>query len=335
MRIDHQTHWFPKRLLDELVGREGYPTLERNGDGYTLLHPPAGRWRQPIHSLFFDLDEQFEDLNANGIDAMLSSTAMIFDLALFELQEARDLATLANEEYAATQRAHPERFFGLATVPMQDPDVAVEVLDDAIGRLGLKGVSMHANVGGKAICSPELEPVWDRIEELGVPVVLHPTRSVLAPTYDFMSVPVDVMVNWLLDTSAALLTLIMSGTFDRLPKLVVLHPHIGGTLPYVLGRLDSTATALESHLRAGGKGEAWKTSELPSWYLKNRIWTDSASSTPPALKMALDVYGVERITLGSDVPYVPRERHLNFLREQLPAEQVERILTNKLPGLTA
>ena len=192
---------------------------------------------------------------------------------------------------------------------------------------------MHANVGGSAICRPELEPVWDRIEELGVPVVMHPTRSILADTYDFLSVPVDVMVNWLLDTSAAALSLIMSGTFDRLPRLVVLHPHIGGTLPYVLGRLDSTATALAGHLHAAGKSEAVKTAELPSWYLKNRFWTDSSSTTLPALKMALDVYGVDRITLGSDVPYVSRERHLDFLRKHLPAEQVETILTNRLPGI--
>jgi aminocarboxymuconate-semialdehyde decarboxylase len=331
--IDHQAHWYPKALLEALAGREGYPTLERADAGYTLLHPPAGRWRQPITSLFYDLDQQFADMSACGVDVMLASPAMIFDVALFELPEARDLATMANEEYAATQRAHPDRFLGLATLPMRGPDVAVEVLDDAILRLGLKGVCMHANVGGSAICRPELEPVWDRIEELGVPVVLHPTRSVLAPTYDFMSVPGDVMVNWLLDTSAAAVSLIMSGTFDRLPRLVVLHPHIGGTLPYVVGRLDSTAAALKSHLGAAGKGNAWKTAELPSWYLKNRFWTDSSSTTLPALKMALDVYGADRITLGSDVPYVSRERHLNFLREHLPAEQVERILTNRLPGL--
>lgn len=316
VKIDHQAHWYPPSYIKAMRDRPGSPTVERADGRDWFVSPASGR--MPLAEHFTDLDLQWQDLETNGFDGAVISPAVLGDVGLLDASEATEMARLLNEEYAAAQAARPESMFALATLPLQDPAAAVAELDHAVGRLGLAGVLMHSNVGGRPICDPALEPVWERIADLGLNVVVHPTRSTMAPAFEQWHPKIDVMLAWLLDTSAAAVGLIVSGVLDRWPDIQVLHPHLGGTLPFITGRLDGTAAM------AG-------LSRSPSWYLANRFWVDSSTHTPGAIELAVRAYGAERIAFGSDVPYLVREHHVNFLQSNVAPETAEAIMENRFP----
>jgi len=322
MRIDHQAHWYPEAFVKAMAERGGRPGASVRGRDPNRVQ--GGPDPLPLPPTSSDLEAQLEDLAAAGFDAMLSSPAVFGDVSPLEVPEAKELCLLVNEAYAQAQRDHPGQFFGLATIPLQEPEAAVEVLDEAILRQGLAGVLVHSNVDGRPICHPESAPVWDRIGELGVNVVLHPTRSVIAPAYGDWGELIDVSLGWLLDTSAAAFSLIVSGTLDRIPDLQVLHPHIGGVLPYLVGRLDGVARYRRLNLGTAA-------SELPSAYLTKRFVVDSSTHTPGALRLAIDLYGSERVVFGSDSPYLPRADHVDFIQKVLAAPDGEQLMNARFP----
>ncbi len=175
-------------------------------------------------------------MDAAGIDTVVASSVIAGDVTSFELGEARAMAELLNEEIGATQHAYPDRFRGLAVLPAQDTGAAIEVLDDAIGRLGLFGVLLHSNRDGGSIADPELWPLYERIAELDVPLFLHPTRAFAEERVTAYSL--EPPLSYMFDTTVAAMSLIVSGVLDALPDLKVVHPHFGGTLPYLVDRID-------------------------------------------------------------------------------------------------
>lgn len=303
MVVDHQVHWYPRAGFELLVGRDAAPRAERDGDGYVAEIVPG--LRVPFPARMVDLDSHFEDMNAHGIDAIVSSPAVwLGDAALYEDALALELFLLLNDEAARAQREHPERFVGLAVLPLRDTESALAVLDEA-ARSGLRGVCVHANVGGAPIVTDELMPVYRRMDELGMTLALHPTiDTAMAAQYRPYGQTLE-RVTWFMDTSAAALALICGGVLDECPNLTVIHPHVGGVLPYLRGRMAALADAgLEQPLDE---------------YFRTRFYTDTMTETPGALGLAAELYGPERILLGTDYPYFPREPMLAIARAEHPA----------------
>src|SRR5262249_26133912 len=133
--------------------------------------------------------------------------------------------------------------------------------------------------------------------------------------------PIEVGVNWMWETTTAALSLVYDGVLDACPGLTVVHPHLGGTLPYLAGRL-----AGYEELDPGAR-----TSKHPlPHYLHERFYADSLSQTPAAYALAATTYGLDRIVFGSDRPWFPRRRALELLREGLGEEAAERVLENRV-----
>ena len=185
---------------------------------------------------FVDLDLQLEEIHRAGVGTVVSSSASFGDVDLLPLGQARDLAVTVNEERAAAQRRHPG-FIGLATVPWQDGSAAVDVLQDAGTRLGLRGALIHSNIGGAPVDSGYLRPAYEKMAELGMHLFLHPGRTLLAP--QTADLGLEVMVAYMFDSSLAALRLALSGVLDGL-SLQVVHPHCGATLPYLAKRIDGS-----------------------------------------------------------------------------------------------
>lgn len=326
MIVDHQLHWFPDAFYQALLGRRKEPRAEEDGAGGYILHMSHGGYFR-VPKLFLDLDLVFEELDRQGIDAGVFSPALLADPGPFDAQQARELAFLLNEAYAEARQAWGSRFIPLATIPMHDPQIAVEVLDDAVTRLGLRGVLMSSNVGGRPVSTRQLRPVWERMAHLRAPVVLHPAmRSIALPALEQLGEDGPVLDRYLggwFDASAAGLSLIVTGLLDDLPDLVVLQPHLGAMLPLLRGKFDMTEARFKT-----------KAAEPSSWYFRHRFFTDTAAFDPPALKLAVDTYGIERVLYGSDYP--PRLSYpeaLSFVRENLPSEQADQVFGNVLPLL--
>ncbi len=286
--VDVQCHWYPREFFELLASRTDYPRCERTDSGYRF--ELAADMAIPVVDKFFDIDYQLEKSQAEGIDVLVSSTGSMAIDGL-PLAEAREAAVLLNEARADVQRKHPKRFLGVATLPMGDPDAAIEVLDDACGRLALTGVCLTSNLNGHAIATEELRPVYARINELGQPLFLHPTRSVMADQLGRYGL--DLSVGFMFDTSVAVLELVFSGLVEELADVPVVHPHLGATIPYLAGRINyqSARTA------------APPLEQKPTDYLR-RFYTDTVSASNPAVvQAAVDFYGVDHIMFASDHPF--------------------------------
>ncbi len=304
--IDCQFHWHPPALLEHDLGRADYPRATRVEDGYR--YELSAVETQHFTARFIDLDTQLAEAAAAGIDVVVCGPSASGDVGgRADLGEAVEVATLLNEEVARAQEAHPGRLYGIAVLPMQDVSAAIEVLDHAIGKLGLYGVGVYSNIGEASIATPELRPLYERIEELDVPILLHPTGCFR----DERVAPFDMErpLGYMFDSSFAVLSLIVSGILDACPDLRVVHPHLGGTLPFLAGRMEA--------YRQGG---LWPDMTEPiSGYLR-RLYFDTASYTPGALALAREVGSEDRLLFGSDYPYWSFADGLDFIRENLPED---------------
>ena len=222
--IDHQMHWYPRSYFESILDRTRFPRARRDGaDGYLFQSSPEQtEWR--IAPPYYDLDAALAQAAADGIEAAVISPNLIGDVTWYELGEARETLALLHEEYARAQARLASRFIGLCMLPLQDTAAAIETLDHAIVELGLRGVLMNVAPAGRALVSELTLPVFERIEQLGVPVFLHPANRSLV--WDFAA-PFGRLaesgLGWMFDTSLAALSLITSGTLDRFPRLVVVR----------------------------------------------------------------------------------------------------------------
>jgi aminocarboxymuconate-semialdehyde decarboxylase len=318
--VDHQTHWYPREALELLLGRGSVPRAVRDSDGY-ILETVSG---MPItlSAAFVELEFQFDDMNSHGVDAMVSSPAVwLGDTSLYDLGLACELCALLNEEVARAQHAYPDRFYGLAVLPVQDGEAAVHAVETAAA-LGLRGVCLHSNVDSQAIVTENLWPVYQRIAELGMTLVLHPTvRTAMSCTYGRFGEALE-RLTWFFDTSAAALAIIHGGVLDAYPDLTVLHPHLGGVLPFLRGRIEAID-------RAGVDTIEHSVEE----YLRTRFYVDSVTETPGSLAMAAALYGPERIVFASDYPWMSRAPALQMVRAEHPAAFSQRLFISDAPGM--
>jgi aminocarboxymuconate-semialdehyde decarboxylase len=335
--VDHHAHWNPPAYLELIRDRDGTPRAELAPDGtwlYTVDEDPFGNlWTWGPS--FQDLEENIADMDRNGVEvSLLSAGAVGGDLTTCEIDFAKEACGLLNEEVAAAQARHPERLRGLAMLPLQDTDAAIELLDRAIEELGMAGVCIATNLGGASIAPPHLTPLYRRIEELAVPIVLHPTfrSTVFASSIKGSSEGsvggriVDVSLGWVYDTSLAVMTLICNGIFDECPHLTVLHPHTGGVIPFITGRVRAALTVPRT-------SKEFTLERSIDEYLRTNVYVDFASgSSPTMIELAVQTYGSGHVLFGSDYPFVPRGGYdaiLGGLEKNLATE----IMSNRLPGI--
>jgi aminocarboxymuconate-semialdehyde decarboxylase len=312
--IDCQWHWYPRSFFEAQLGRRGYPRARRQDGGLFYEVAPGAALR--IELQHTDLDLQLEAATAAGIDAVVSSPASIGVDGL-PPEEARELAQLLNEEQSKAQRAYPGRFYGLATLPLHDADSAVAALDDAVLRLGLRALYLHSNVDGDPLDSDRLRPVYARAAALGLPIFLHPAKSIFAASLPRFGL--DSVVGYVFETTVAALTLVFGGILDEFEELLFVHPHLGGTVPFLAGRIDYEYWQPWAHNA--------KLARPPSEYLR-RFYVDSVSRNPGALALASAFYGSDRILLGSDYPWWPADEAVALVRSSLEPAALAALDTN-------
>ena len=320
MIVDHQAHWYPPAYLESLLGRPGYPTSIRDPTGgFVLETGPGLSW--PVPTRFVDLDLQIRDLDEHGMEAMVVSPgAFGGDTSGLASEEGLAMMGLLNRETASAQRRFPGRIAGLAVLPMHDPPAALGMLAEAI-ELGLRGVSVVSNVGQQSIARAETLEVFAAAADAGLPVFLHPAQRSLAVHAGYSPI-IEMGLSWMFDTAAAALGLVYEGILDECEELVVVHPHLGGVIPYVADRVAAQATVVPSRARHPLRH-----------YLTTRFYTDSVGMTPAALRLAVDTYGVDRVLFGSDFPWLDRRDALDFVKASVEGDLGEAILANRLPAL--
>jgi predicted TIM-barrel fold metal-dependent hydrolase len=234
--------------------------------------------------------------------------------------EAAELLDHIHVEYAAAQRAHPDHVAGLAALPMQDPSLALKVLDHAIGDLDLRGVSLVTLADDKRpLVTEDSLRVFARIAELGVPLVLHPGfRS--ATRFGLRTFREEAGLSWAYQTSLMALRLIDEGVLDTVPDLVVVHPHLGGVLPYVAQRIEDIPVV----------GKARHPVEH---YFKTNFYVDTAAGNPRALRLAVEAYGIDRVVFATDYPFYDMSAVRQQVEDTVGPQAARQIYANRVPGL--
>jgi len=309
--VDTHTHWYPRVLMDAYVESDTFPSCRREGDSYAVELLP-GHWVSlPVH--FVEVDLQAEMMRGAGVDVAVSSSGSFGDVDALPVGQAVEVATAVNEARADAGARH-EWFVGLATIPWQAPKAAADVARDAVVRCGLRGVLLHSNIAGHHVDDPALRPVYETIADLGVPLFLHPGRTLLEPVARDLGL--EVMVAYMFDSSLAALRLALSGVLDGL-SIDVVHPHCGATLPYLAGRIDG------SHAKPWCLGRVHDP--LPSEVLRG-FYTDTMCQSAETLAYAHRFYGTEHLLYGSDCPYFSQTESLSLVRTTLPESAHESVL---------
>jgi len=237
--------------------------------------------------------DRLRQMDRQGIDVEVLSINPFWYATERDL--ARKLIAMQNEKLSAFCAAHSDRFAGLATVALQHPDLAAEQLEEGVKKLGLRGGSIGASVGGEELASTRFDPFWAKAEELGTPIFLHPQGAPeLRSRLQGNGLLTNVIGNPL-DTTIALSHLIFEGTLDRFPGLKLCAAHGGGYLPSYADRSDHGCLTFPEQCKGTIK-------KRPTEYLK-QLYFDSLVFTGEALRHLVAQCGVSQIVLGTDYPY--------------------------------
>jgi len=306
LNIDIHNHFFPKAYLEELKEGKGYASVGMDSEGRMLIYY-RGDYNIVVGP-HVDLDKRLEAMDKYDVD-MQVLTLTTPGVEREEPDRGIRLARATNDAFSEIVTKYPERFAALATLPMQDPKAAVEELERAIGELGLRGAAIFSNINNKPLDSKEFWPIYEKASKMGIPLFIHPTTPIDDRAMeDYRLVPI---IGFGLDTSLAVLRLIFSGVLEKYPSLKIIAAHLGGIIPYLIGRIDTCYQAYPEC--------KVNIDKAPSEYLK-RIWIDSICYNKEVFMCAYALLGPERILLGSDFPHqisdieraVKRIRDLNI-----------------------
>ena len=304
--IDCQSHVSSEEFLSILERRKESPCIVREGENRILI---VNEWRRRVPPNLTDIGAKLAYMDRAGI-AMSAISMNDPGPELFGKDSAA-MAVLLNDFIAETVRNHPTRFFGLASLPFDTPDSMLKEFDRATGELGLKGILLFSNLNGHFPDEEPYRPLFAEAERRGVPILLHPARPMtldVTRAYDM-----STMIGMLFDTTVALLRLILSGVLEEHPNLKLVCPHVGGTLPYLIGRIDYQTMVMKrgtEHIR-----------RAPSEYLK-RIWFDSVTQIGLAIRYAVDFAGADKLLFASDHPWVQAQPIIEAIDSaNLTAEQ--------------
>ncbi|MCK8787071.1 amidohydrolase [Roseomonas sp. NAR14] len=294
--VDIHAHHVPPLLIDE-VARHGPAfgvLLRHDADGVLRLRVGDGPPLRPVLPELSNLLLRLPLLDEQGVTLQyLSPWTDCAGDALPPDQGAR-WARLQNETMADSARAHGDRFEAMATLPMQDPGLAVAELEHAVRHLGLRAVELVTSACGRDLDHPDYRPLWRRLRDLDVFVLLHPPGTPVG-----MERLGDYFLNNLLgfpiETTIAASRLLFGGVMAEFPGLKVCLVHGGGFLPYQIGRLDR-GFAVHPACRAGGPAEA------PSAALR-AFHYDTLTHDDPALDYLAARVGADRLLYGSDYPF--------------------------------
>jgi aminocarboxymuconate-semialdehyde decarboxylase len=286
--IDIHAHWYPRPWLDALAkygpkhGLE-FKEVEGKGPQFKYGYLATG----PAGPRFIDLDARIASMDEQGVSvhALSLSQPMLYWAGR---EDGIRLASMYNDELARAHALHPGRLIGLATLPMQAPDLALDEVERAAKLPGVRGFYLATRVLDKELSSPEFLPVYEAIAALGLPIFLHPVEVI-----DHARLEAHYLTNLLgnpFESAIAAAHLIFGGVLDRFKDLVIVLPHAGGAFPWLVGRMN----------RGWEKRADLKHIEhSPRDYLR-RFYYDTIGYADEVADYLVRHIGADRIMMGSD-----------------------------------
>jgi aminocarboxymuconate-semialdehyde decarboxylase len=260
-------------------------------DAAAVQLPPV----RDAEDAFIAIDKRLKAMDGQAVDMEVLSINPFWYGRDREL--AGQIVKIQNEKLAELCASKPDRFAAFASLTLQAPDLAVQELETAVKKQGLKGAAIGGIVAGVEFSDPKFNPVWAKAEELGVPLFIHPQG---VPELGKRLSGNGWLGNTIgnpLETTIALSHLIFDGTLDRFPGLKVIAAHGGGYLPSYADRSDHACM-----VSPAGCDPKVTLKKKPTEYLK-QLYFDSLIFSPEAIRHLAAQVGAGQIVLGSDYPY--------------------------------
>lgn len=302
--IDVHTHILPRhipRFVDRF-GEGGFMTLEHvPGTCRARMVRDGGRFFREVDDTCFDAGARLRDCDRDGVGVQVLSTVPVMFSYWAKPAHGQQVARFLNDDLADVVAGAPERFVGLGTLPLQDPQAACRELERCVSELGLAGVQIgsHVETGPGPLderwmlSDPRLFPVFETAQRLDAAVFVHPWDMMGEARMQKYWLP--WLVGMPAEESLALCSLIFGGVFERLPGLRVCVAHGGGSFAGTLGRI-------EHGFRCRPDLVAVDNPRPPRDYL-GRFWVDSLVLDPLALRQIVDLFGPHKVALGTDYPF--------------------------------
>ena len=313
--IDVHTHMLSNEWVAALRAH-GAPrySLKAVRGGLEAIHLDGAPFMTPVPPMF-DYEARIRMMDSAGIDVSIISVTCPNVFWGGEDVSCRT-AAMMNDTFAAAQKRHAGRIHWFASLPWQYPARAVAELQRARAA-GAVGVMVLANIDGKHLTDPEFAPLWQAIDDAGLPVLVHPSAPPGVAQMDMQQFQLTASIGFTFDTSLAVARMIYDGFLDRYPNLKIIASHGGGALPFLIGRMDQCF----HHIPACRE----KIELEPSDYLR-RIYVDSVVFRQDALAMCVGNVGSQNVLYGSDYPHTIGDVYNTLAQvDALPAGVRERV----------
>jgi len=296
---------------------------------------PPEVWKR-LGPQLLDIEKlRLPEMDANGIEWMILSLNAPAVQAIWDVPRAIAVAREANDRLAAEVAKHPDRFAGLAALPMQDPEEAAKELRRCVRELGFKGalVNGFSQAGAENTALyydlPQYRPFWKVVEELDVPFYLHPRNPLpsWAPNYEGHTWFLGASWAFAAETAVHALRLIGSGLFDEHPRLKIVIGHLGEGIPANLWRLDNRNKWFN-------RRHAYAAKKWVADYMRSNFWiTTSGNFATAALIMCISEMGADRVMFSTDYPFEDIAQSVAWF-DNVPIGEPDRVKIGRTNALT-
>lgn len=321
MKIDLHTHVLPRQWPDlvDRYGQPGFVRIEHHAPCRARLWIGDAVFRE-ITDQCWDPARRLSDCDRCGVDVQVLSTVPVMFSYWARPEHGLDLSRMLNDHVAEVVRAQPRRFVGLATLPMQAPDLACRELERCVDELRLAGAEIGTHVNDWNLDEAGLRPVFQTAEQLDAAVFVHPWDMMGREQMPRYWLP--WLVGMPAETSRAICSMIFGGVFERYPRLRVAFAHGGGSFAGTFGRIERGFHARPDLC-------AVDNPHGPARYVRQpdgapaRFYVDSLTHDPEMLTRLIRLLGAERVALGSDYPFPLGEAEPGRMIESMSELSVE------------
>ncbi|MCA0430665.1 MAG: amidohydrolase family protein [Bacteroidetes bacterium] len=291
--IDTHTHIIPKHIPD-FNKQFGY------GDFIMLNHHQSNKaWMMQGNKKFreieincWDAETRIQQMQEHKADMQVICTIPVMFSYWAKPNDALLISQFLNDDIASTFTKYPNKFIGLATVPMQDTKLAIAELERCMA-MGYKGVQIGSNINNLNLNEIQFDEFFAACENLNAAILIHPWQMMGQEHMGKYWLP--WLVGMPAEISRAICSLIFGGVFEKYKKLKVCFAHGGGSFLPTLGRIIHGWECRPDLVAIDNKIN-------PKNYL-GKFWVDSHVCDDKMLQYVIDMVGADKIVQGSDYPF--------------------------------
>jgi aminocarboxymuconate-semialdehyde decarboxylase len=297
MRVDFHTHIMPPpaQIPDWAAefGPNRWPRLVPLDDTSATLMMGENAI-MTLNDRFWSPERRLIDMDRLGVDMQVLSPIPMLSCYWAPPLGGQKVARHLNQYIANVVAAHPTRFTGMGTVPLQDTELAIAELRFIQGTLKMRAVQIGTCPAQRDLDDPQLFPFFEACRDMGIAVFVHPMQPLIGGDRLNQYYLPNIVGNPL-ETALAMTRFIVGGVLERLPDLRICFAHGGGAFSHVLGRLDKGFT-VRSEMRE-------KINRPPSDYARS-IYVDAMTFDASSLRLVVEKHGADRVLMGSDYPFL-------------------------------